>query len=140
MSSHEPLQSHRAVARGSNRNFGLVFSAVFAFFGLWPLLRHGDPPRWWMFAVAVAFLVLALFAAQLLAPLNRLWFKLGLAMHGVVSPLVMGLLFYGAVTPMGLFLRAIGKDLLRLKREDVSSYWIMREPRGPAAGSMKNQF
>lgn len=125
---------------GSNRNFGLVFACVFAVLGAWPLLRHGVAPRWWMLAVAAVFLSLALLAAEKLAPLNRLWFKLGLALHGVISPLIMGLLYYGAVTPMGLILRAAGKDLLRLQREDSPSYWVSREPSGPAAGSMKNQF
>ena len=140
MSSHEPLQSHRAVLAGSNRNFGLVFAAVFAVLGVWPAMRYGHAPRWWALAAAAAFLAAAVFAADRLAPLNRLWFRIGMALHGVVSPLVMGLLYYGAVVPMGLLLRATGKDLLRLKRSEASSYWILREPRGPAAGSMKNQF
>lgn len=140
MSSHEPLHSHRAVLAGSNRNFGLVFAAAFALVAVWPALRHGAEPRWLALAAAAAFLALALLAPDRLAPLNRLWFRLGLALHGVVSPLIMGLLYYGAVTPTGLALRASGKDLLRLKRDDSSSYWIRREPKGPAAGSMKNQF
>jgi hypothetical protein len=140
MSSHEPLHSHRAVLGGSNRNFGLVFSGVFALLGLWPLFRHAEAPRWWMLAISAAFALIAFLAPGRLAPLNRWWFKFGLALHSVVSPLIMGLLYYGAVTPMGLSLRAAGKDLLRLKRDDARSYWIKREPRGPAAGSMKNQF
>jgi hypothetical protein len=140
MSSHEPLQSHRAVVSSSNRTFGLVFGAVFAIVGVWPLLRHGEAPRLWALAPAAAFLALAVLAPERLALLNRLWFKLGLALHSVVSPLIMGLLFYGAVTPMALTLRLMGKDLLRLRRGGEASYWIEREPKGPAAGSLKNQF
>lgn len=140
MSSHEPLQAHRAVASSSDRTFGLVFAGVFAIVAVWPLLRHGEAPRLWALAPALAFGGLAVYAPERLAPLNRLWFKLGLALHVVVSPLIMGLLFYGAVTPMGYLLRLMGKDLLRLQQSGEPSYWIVREPKGPAAGSMKNQF
>jgi hypothetical protein len=140
MSSHEPLQSHRNVASGSNRTFGLSFAAVFFILAVWPWLRHGESPRLWAFVVSAVFLGLAIFAEALLAPLNRLWFKLGLALHSVVSPLIMGLLFYGAVTPMALALRALGKDILHLRRNDEKTYWCERAPTGPAAGSMKNQF
>ncbi|MBI1867383.1 MAG: hypothetical protein HYS06_03675 [Methylocystis sp.] len=140
MSSHEPLQAHRAVANSSDRAFGLAFAAVFAVIAIWPLARHAEAVRWWALALALALLALALFAQERLAPLNRLWSKVGLAMHAVVAPLIMGLLFFCAVTPMGLFLRMSGKDLLRLRRRGASSYWIAREPPGPAAGSMKNQF
>lgn len=140
MSSHEPLQSHRAVVSSSNRTFGLVFGAALAIIGIWPMIRHGQPPRFWALGASAVFLGLAVFAQERLAPLNRLWFKLGLALHSVVSPLIMGLLFYGAVTPMGLIMRFTGKDLLRLRRNNEASYWIRREPAGPASGSMKNQF
>ena len=140
MSSREPLQSHRAIVSGSDRAFGLAFSAVFVAMGLWPWLRHGEPPRLWALGGALAFLALALLAPRRLAPLNRLWFRLGLALHAIVSPLVMGLLFYGAVTPMGLLMRALGKDILGLRRNDGPTYWRDRDPPGPAAGSMKNQF
>jgi hypothetical protein len=140
MSNHEPLRSYRAVAAGSNRAFGFTISAVMLILAVWPWLRHGQSPRAWALCASVAFSSLAFFAEHLLAPVNRLWFKLGLAMHAVVSPLVMGALFYGAVTPMGLIARALGKDILRLRRNDDLTYWIPRDPPGPAAGSMKNQF
>ncbi len=140
MSSHEPLQSHRVVASSSNRVLGLAFAALFAIFALWPLLRHGEPARWQALAASAIFLGLAVFAHERLALLNRLWFKLGLALHAIVSPIIIGLLFYGAVTPMSFILRLAGKDLLRLQHDGASTYWINREPPGPAAGSMKNQF
>lgn len=125
---------------GSNRAFGLVFAAVFAILAIWPLLRHGEAIRWQALLPAFVFLGLALFAEERLAPLNRVWFKLGLALHGVVSPLIMGALFFCVVTPMGMVLRAMGADLLRLRRSSEESYWIRREPPGPAAGSLNRQF
>ncbi len=140
MAGHETLKSNRKVELGSNRNFGLVFSAVFAFLAVWPLIRHGEAIRWWAFGVAAIFLGLALFADHLLAPLNRLWFRFGLMLHSVVAPIVMGLLFYCAVTPVAFVIRMMGKDILRLSRTDDKSYWIERTPPGPAKNSMGQQF
>lgn len=140
MAGHETLKSNRKVELGSNRNFGLVFAGVFAVLAVWPLIRHGEAIRWWALAPAAVFLGLALYADHLLAPLNKLWFRFGLLLHSVVSPLVMGALFYGAVTPVALVLRAMGKDILRLKQDDAKSYWIERTPPGPAKNSMGQQF
>ena len=78
---------------------------------------------------------------RVLAPLNIIWFRLGLLLHHVVNPVIMAVVYYGAVVPMGLLLKARGKDLLRLKRDpDATTYWIVRDPPGPAPGSMKQQF
>jgi predicted membrane metal-binding protein len=125
---------------GSNRKFGLAFGVLFGLVGLWPLV-HRDAPRWWALPIAAALLALAWVAPHWLAPLNRGWFKLGLALNRIVSPIVMGALFFGAVTPLAWFLRLKGKDLLSLKRApEVETYWIVREPPGPAPGSMMKQF
>jgi hypothetical protein len=140
MAGHETLKSNRKVELGTDRNFGLVFAGLFILVGLWPALRHAEPVRWWALGLGGVFLALALRAAYLLAPLNRLWFRFGLLLHSVMSPLVMGLLFYGAVTPFGIVLRLLGKDLLRLSRSDAESYWIERAPPGPAKDSMGQQF
>jgi len=140
MSSHEPLHAHRAIAPGSDRAFGFVFAGVFLLTGLWPWVRHGGSMRLWALGLAAAFLAVSLYAPEPLAPLNRLWFRLGLALHAVVSPAIMGLLFYAAVTPTGLIMRALGKDILGLRRNDSPTYWRDRDPPGPATGSMKNQF
>lgn len=140
MAGHETLKSNRKVELGSNRNFGLVFAGVFAVIALWPAFRHAEPVRWWALVVGAVFLGLALFADHLLAPLNKAWFRFGLLLHSVVAPLIMGLLFYCAVTPVALVLRVMGKDLLRLKRSDEKSYWIERAPPGPAKNSMGQQF
>jgi hypothetical protein len=135
------LQSHAApVQMGSERSFGLVFTAFFLLVGLWPL-KSGGEPRLWALGAATAFLLAALVAPKALRPLNLLWFKFGMLLHHVVTPLVMGLLFFLTVTPVGLLMRATGKDPMRLKRDpSAASYWIMRTPPGPAPESMKTQF
>jgi hypothetical protein len=87
------------------------------------------------------FLMAALLIPAALNPLNRAWLKFGLLLHKIINPVVMGLVFYGAVLPTGLVMRAMGKDLLRLKLQpEADSYWIVRRPPGPAPETMKDQF
>lgn len=137
---HE-TQFHAApVQIGSDRSFGLVFAAMFAIVALWPL-RSGGDIRLWAAGAATAFVVLALLLPRTLRPLNIVWSKFGALLHQVVTPVVMGLLFFLTVTPVGVLMRATGKDTLRLKRDaKVDSYWIVRTPPGPTAESMKTQF
>jgi hypothetical protein len=138
MTANEPVVSHRKVVASSDRSFGLVFAAFFTVVALLPAL-HGAPVRWWALAVAAAFAAIAFIAPRLLHPLNRAWYALGLLLHHVVNPVIMAVMFYGAILPMALLLRVLGKDLLRLKREpEATSYWIPREPLAP--GSMSKQF
>jgi hypothetical protein len=140
MAANEPIVSHRKVVAGSDRSFGLVFAAFFALAALLPVI-HGAPPRWWALGLAAAFAAAALFVPRVLHPLNRVWFAIGMLLHHVVNPVVMAVMFYGAILPMALLLRVLGKDLLRLKREpEAASYWIPREPPAPAPGSMSKQF
>lgn len=137
---HENLAREETVQGGSDRAFGLVFAVVFAIVAGWPLLG-GGAPRWWALAVAAGFLAVALARPALLAPLNRLWTRFGLLLHRVVNPLVMGVMFFLLITPMGLVLRLLGKDPMRLRRDPAAaSYWIVREPPGPAPETMKQQF
>jgi len=137
---HESFERNEQVKSSSDRVFGLVFFVVFTLVSIWPVL-FGHPFRWWTAPFAVIFLGLALLAPQTLAPLNRQWTKLGLLMHRVVNPIIMGLLFFVAITPMALVLRLLGKDLLRLKRDPAAaSYWIVRTPPGPSGDSMRQQF
>lgn len=140
MSGEAPVSYGRKVTAGSERSFGIVFACVFALIGLVPwALGHGL--RVWALIVAALFLGAAYLAPKLLAPLNRLWFRFGLVLHAVVNPLIMGLIFFGAVLPTGLMVRLFGKDLLRLKRDaSAKSYWIERDPPGPAPESMTRQF
>ena len=125
---------------GSDRSFGLTFAVVFLIIALLPL-RHHLPVRWWAVALAVAFALAAFLAPRLLAPLNRLWARFGDLLHKITTPLVMGLLFFGALTPVASILRLSGKDPLRLKRDSkAASYWIERRPPGPAPDSLHQAF
>jgi len=138
--THENFSRDEAVSVGSDRSFGLVMAAGFAVFASLSLWREGRawPP---LAAIATFFLVAALLVPAALNPLNRAWLKLGLLLHKIINPVVMGLLFYGAVLPTGLVMRAMGRDLLRLKPQPkAESYWIVRTPPGPAPKTMKDQF
>jgi hypothetical protein len=139
--SHERLTRSEQVIGSSDRAFGLVFAGFFALLTLLKLWRGWSAWGWVFLGLALAFAAAALLVPGMLAPLNRLWLKLGLLLHKVMTPLVMGLLFYGVVTPMGVLMRLLGKDLLRLKRDPgARTYWIERQPPGPAPDTMKNQF
>jgi len=140
MTSHEILSRADETRQGSDRNFGIVFCVVFALIGGFQLY-HGIAWGWWTLAVAAAFLVVALLRPGWLAPLNRLWFRFGLLLHRVVNPLVMALFFISTILPVGLLMRLFGKRPLNLKfRPEAASYWIVRDPPGPAPDSFRNQF
>lgn len=137
-SSHEDFAAHETVKTSSDRSFGLVFCAVFALIGLFPLLR-GAAPHVWVLAVSAAFALAAVLRPSLLAPLNRAWTRLGLILHRIVNPLVMGLMFFLVVLPTGLVMRLLGRDLLRLRIDrSATSYWIERDRADP--DHFKNQF
>jgi hypothetical protein len=139
--THEDFtRAGAAVPVGSERSFGLVFAAVFTIIALLPL-KDGEPVRLWALAVAAVFAVAALLLPRLLKPLNLLWFRFGMVLHHIVTPLVMGLLFFVTVTPVGVLMRLSGKDPMRLKADaGAASYWIARQPPGPAPETMKQQF
>jgi len=138
--AHEDLSRDQKVEGSSDRTFGLVFAGLFLVIAGWPLF-HGLMPRWWALLVAAVFAVIAVLKPAFLGRLNRLWIKLGLLLGKVVSPIALGLLFYGVVTPIGAVMRLTDKDPLRLKRDHrAPSYWIRREPPGPPPDSMTNQF
>ena len=137
---HESYSREETVTQGSERSFGIVMSAALALLALlnWWHSGHVWP---WMAGVAALFLAAAYLFPAALKPLNWVWFKFGMLLHAVVNPIVMGLLFYVAVWPTGLVMRAMGNDLLRLRREPgTDSYWIVRRPPGPAPETMKDQF
>ena len=138
--AHEDLSREQQVEGSSDRNFGLVFAAVFLLVGGLPLL-HGGSVRWWAFVISVIFGGIALVRPRLLAGLNRLWTRLGVLLSKVISPIALGVLYYAALTPVGILMRLTGKDPLRLKRDaGADSYWIARQPPGPPPDSMTNQF
>lgn len=125
---------------GSDQAFGLVFGVVFALIALYPLLA-GASIRLWSAGIAGLFLIAALVRPRLLSPLNKIWAKFGLALHRVVSPLALLIVFCLAVLPTSLVIRALRKDLLRLRFEPASeTYWIERKPPGRADQQMKKQF
>ena len=138
-SAHESFVRDEATAPGSDRTFGLVMAGALAVLALFNGWHHGR--LWpWMLLAAALFLVLGLLWPSLLHPLNRLWMMLGLLLHRVVNPIVMGLLFYGTILPTGLVMRLRGRDLLRLRRDPAAeTYWITRTP-GPAPETMRDQF
>jgi hypothetical protein len=135
------IRAHsRAPVGGSDRVFGFVFGGFFALFGLYPLIKS-LPVRSWALGLAALFIILALIKPQWLAPLNRLWNKLGVALNRVVSPVALFLVYCFAIVPTGLVLRALGKDPLRLRVErDAKTYWTERVPPGRADQQMKRQF
>jgi hypothetical protein len=124
----------------SDRNFGLVFTVAFLFFGLWPL-RHGNPVRPWLLALSGAVLLITLIRPSLLHGPNRVWTKLGILIGKVVNPIVTALLFYLVFTPGAFILRLMGRDLLGLSlNPDAKTYWIQRSVSTTDASTMKNQF
>ncbi len=136
---HEEFRQ-KAVKSSSDRAFGMIFVVVFAIVALWPLTDAGAVALWAV-AVAMVLLAIAVVRPSVLAPLNRVWTAFGSVLHLITNPLIMGLVFYGAVTPTGLIMRALGKDPLRRRLDPgAKSYWIDREPPGPAADTMNQQF
>jgi len=137
---HEDIRREHEVVASSDRNFGLTFAGFFAILAGLSWWRAGERWPYWLGAAAASAL-LALALPKLLSPFNKAWTKLGLLLFKVVNPVVMFVLFATTIVPLGLIRRALGKDSLRLHFEpDAPSYWIPREPPGPAPESMKNQF
>ena len=120
----------------SNRSFGIVFFVVFILVALYPLIYSGDI-RIWSIVLSLIFLTLGLLNSKILTPLNKIWFKFGIILGKIISPIIMGVIFFLVVTPIGLLMRLLGKDLLNLKYNKNKSYWI--EKNGPKS-KMKNQF
>ena len=121
----------------TNRNFGIVFFIVFLLISFWPILS-GNEIRAWSLLISIIFLILGILNSKLLTPLNKIWFKFGIILGRIVSPIVMGIIFFAVVTPIGIFMRLIGKDLLGMKfSKNKKTYWINREK---IKTSMKQQF
>ena len=121
---------------GSNRSFGIVFFIVFLIISLWPLLNSNEI-RIWSLIVSIIFLTLGLINSKALTPLNKLWFKFGIFLGNLISPIVMGIIYFAVVTPIALLLKVINKDVLSLKKTKQASYWKNKEKYN---SSMKNQF
>ena len=120
----------------SNKSFGIVFFIFFLIIALWPLIND-ENIRLWSLIVSISFLVLGIINSKILTPLNNLWFKFGLFLGKIVSPIVMGITFFFVVTPTGIIMRLLGKDLINLKMNKNKTYWIEKKD---IKSSMKNQF
>ena len=132
----EHSENHK-IKMGSARGFGLVFFCFFLIVAAWPLFS-GETPRLWALAIAFIFVALALARPAVLAPLNKIWFKFGLLLGKIISPVVMSLVFFLTVLPTGIIMRLLGRDLLNRKMDrSAPTYWVKRED---PVGSMRNQF
>jgi len=126
-----------SVKISSNKSFGFLFFVVFVAISLWPLKSQEDL-RLWALVLSLIFLVLGILNSRFLTPLNKLWYKFGIFLGSIVSPIVMGIIFFMIVTPTGLIMRFLGKDLLRVNKNKIAStYWINREKQKT---TMKKQF
>ncbi len=131
------MQKDSKIKINSNRSFGIVFFFVFLIISLWPLLNKNEL-RVWSIIVAIIFLILGLVNSNFLTPLNKLWFKFGKLLGSIVAPIVMGIVFFLVITPTGIIMKMLGKDLLNKKYNNkIKSYWINREK---SKSSMKQQF
>ncbi len=121
---------------GSNRSFGIVFFVVFILISLWPLLKDNEI-RIWALTISITFLFLGIINSKILTPLNKIWFKFGILLGNVISPIVMGLVFFLVVTPTSIIMKILGKNLLNLKKGKKKTYWIEKNNQN---SKMKNQF
>jgi hypothetical protein len=138
--AHEFQAREESVKISSDRSFGLVFAGLFALLGTLSLYRGGTG-WYYCFPLAALIVMLAYAAPGMLAPLNRLWAKFGHLLHMLISPLLLGVVFYLCIVPIGWLMRLSGKDPMRRKFEPAAkSYWIVRTPPGPSPETFKNQF
>lgn len=136
----ETIHQSKVSNRSSNKSFGIVMAIFFFLVGFFPLLRN-HPVRIWALVIAILFLFFAFVFPKALAFLNKIWFQLGLLLHKVTSPLILGIMFFFIITPTGFMRRLLGNNALRESFDkSKKSYWVQRSPPGPAAESFKNQF
>ena len=124
------------IKTSSNRSFGIVFFIVFILIAFYPLINQGEI-RIWSVLISLLFLILGIINSKILTPLNKVWFKFGIFLGKIISPFIMGIIFFLVVTPIAFLMRMLKKDLLNLKFNKNSSYWI--EKTDPKS-TMKNQF
>ena len=121
----------------SNRNFGIVFFIIFLAIALWPLLNQNEI-RFWSLIISIIFLILGIINSKVLTPLNKIWFKFGILLGTIVSPIVLGFVYFMFVVPTGYIMRFLGKDILNLKKDsNIKTYWINKKEKNT---NMKDQF
>ena len=128
--------NYKDIKIGSNRSFGTVFFVVFLLIGLWPILK-GNELRIWSIAISLIFFILGILNSKILTPFNKAWFRFGIFLGNFISPIIMGIVFFLVVTPTGLIMKLFRKDLINLKKNNSSTYWIEKKD---IKSSMKNQF
>ncbi len=128
--------ANKNIKISSNRNFGIVFFVVFLIIAIWPLL-NSEPIRIWSLLIAIIFLFLGIINSIILTPLNKIWFKFGIFLGNFISPIVMAIIFFFVVTPIGILMKVFKKDLINLKKNNDKSYWIIKKD---IKSKMKNQF
>ena len=128
--------NYKDIKIGSNRSFGVVFFVVFLLIGLWPILK-GNELRIWAIVISLIFLILGILNSKILTPFNKVWFRFGIFLGNFISPIIMGIVFFLVVTPTGLIMKLFRKDLINLKKNNSSTYWIEKKD---IKSSMKNQF
>ena len=126
----------RTENKSTNKSFGIVFFIVFLLIAIYPFFNNGNI-RLWSLILSVIFLILGLLNSKILTPLNYIWFKFGLLLGKIISPLVMGIVFFAVITPIAFLMRVLNKDLLSLKYNNHESYWIKKDN---SKNQMKNQF
>ena len=126
---------NKKIKISSNRSFGLLFFAIFLIISFWPLLDDKDI-RIWSLIISLIFLILGILNSNILKPFNKIWFKFGMFLGKIVSPIVIGLVYFLVVTPTGFIMRFLGKDLLKLKKNKNNTYWLAKNYKS----SMKDQF
>ena len=126
----------KSIKISSNKSFGIVFFIVFLIVSIYPIFNSGDL-RIWSLIISITFLILGLLNSSILSPLNKLWFKFGILLGSIISPIVMGIVFFAIVTPTSLIMKILGKNLLNLKKGNKKTYWIERSK---IESKMKNQF
>ncbi len=120
----------------TNRNFGIVFFIVFLLIGLFPLIQDKEP-RVWSLIISIIFLILGIINSKILSPLNKFWMKFGLFLGNLISPIVMGIIYFGVITPTGILMRILKKDILNLKKNNKKTYWLVKDN---SNNNMRNQF
>ena len=120
----------------NNKSFGILFFIVFLLIATWPVLDAGSV-RVWALSISIIFLALGIINSKILTPLKKVWIKLGEILGKVIAPIVMGIIYFVIITPIGILIRLFGKDLLNVKYNKNKSYWIKREKK---INTMKRQF
>lgn len=139
-SFHEDMRREGDFKVGSDRNFGIVFAVAFGLIAAFSWLRGGQNWILWSIGSSI-FVSLAILYPRSLTPLNRVWMKLGIVLFHITNPIMLAFLYYACITPIGIAMRLMGKDLLNLKSDPASkTYWILRKPPGPDPESLKNQY